>query len=289
MTTRTTTSVFTLVMLLSAAAGLVLAADEKLTTEISVLVGFPSTEQEAGGGVVLVPGTVLPVDGEESDPAQQAQQDIVKRSLSFARAVEKLWTTFRLDPERRVQSGRRVQAVPRQEHELPVPTDETVKVRVTLQDKDEQEATYRVVFLQAEGVIADSTVTVARGGRAVVGGMDGKAAPYLFVFVQPDPPHSEAVRFDKELGLSQPEAVHRPAPTYPEQARRDRVTGVVVLDTVIAEDGSVLDVSILESPVPSLAQAAVEAVRQWKFKPARTPDGKAVMVSFVITVSFTLK
>ena len=54
----------------------------------------------------------------------------------------------------------------------------------------EEGATYRIVFRQDQTKLADSKLTVARGGRAVVGGMDGEAAPYVFVFVQPDPPHA---------------------------------------------------------------------------------------------------
>jgi len=76
------------------------------------------------------------------------------------------------------------------------------------------------------------------------------------------------------------------APRYPAIAQASRVEGVVILEAVIAEDGSVQDVRVLRSK-PLLDDAAMEAVRQWRFTPTLL-GGQPVPVVMTITVSFTL-
>ena len=76
-------------------------------------------------------------------------------------------------------------------------------------------------------------------------------------------------------------------PHYPEEARVARTQGAVVLEVRVGEDGSVDDVRVLQ-PLPNgLDEAAVEAVRQWKFQPAMK-DGRAIPVVFELTISFRL-
>jgi periplasmic protein TonB len=60
--------------------------------------------------------------------------------------------------------------------------------------------------------------------------------------------------------------IHDVAPTYPPEAGRARIEGTVVLLAVIAKDGTVQDVRV-ESGLPVLAQAAINAVKQWRYKP----------------------
>jgi len=83
-----------------------------------------------------------------------------------------------------------------------------------------------------------------------------------------------------------PELLHKVKPGYPEVARRARVTGTVILQAVIGESGDVEGITILRSR-PLLDEAAVAAVRQWKYKPA-TLNGVPVKVYFTVTVEFIL-
>ena len=76
-------------------------------------------------------------------------------------------------------------------------------------------------------------------------------------------------------------------PAYPEEARKNRVQGKVLLEAVVDEKGIVAKVGTLESPDPALADAAVEAVKRWTYKPA-TLKGKPVKVRMTITVNFKL-
>lgn len=84
-----------------------------------------------------------------------------------------------------------------------------------------------------------------------------------------------------------PQVETRVEPVYPEEYRRARVTGLVILEVAVSENGTVDHVSLRRSLAPELDRAAVNAVRQWKFKPA-TLDGKPVPALFHVTINFKL-
>ena len=84
-----------------------------------------------------------------------------------------------------------------------------------------------------------------------------------------------------------PEALTKIAPTYPDEARESGVQGVVLVQALVIEDGSVADCRIVNS-IPLLDEAAIAAVRQWRFKPARTA-GKPVAVWLAVPVRFSLQ
>jgi TonB family protein len=81
----------------------------------------------------------------------------------------------------------------------------------------------------------------------------------------------------------------RIAPRYPEIGRKARVQGVVILQAVILEDGTVSSVDVLKSPGAHFGfdQAAIDAVRQWRYRPG-LKDGRPVRVYFTVTVDFVL-
>jgi len=81
--------------------------------------------------------------------------------------------------------------------------------------------------------------------------------------------------------------VTKPDPVYPETARTAGLEGLVVLDAVIAADGSVKRLRPVSGP-DLLAQSATEAVRSWKFEPYLF-SGKPVEVETTIAVEFRLQ
>lgn len=84
-----------------------------------------------------------------------------------------------------------------------------------------------------------------------------------------------------------PVVISRVEPAYTDDARRARISGIVILESVIDHTGVVTDVRVLK-PLPfGLSEAAVDAVKQWVFKPA-TLNGEAVDVMFNLTVNFKL-
>ena len=86
--------------------------------------------------------------------------------------------------------------------------------------------------------------------------------------------------------IQESKLIFKPDPVYPELARRVRVSGTVVLDVQIDEEGNVSDVRVL-SGHPLLTAAAVEAVRRWKYSPT-VLNGEPVPVVATVTVIFRL-
>src|SRR5208282_3664003 len=80
--------------------------------------------------------------------------------------------------------------------------------------------------------------------------------------------------------------IHDVAPQYPPEAGRARIEGAVVLMAVIGKDGSVEDVRV-ESGLPILAQAAIDAVKQWRYRPYLL-NGEPIEIDSRITINFTL-
>jgi protein TonB len=75
-------------------------------------------------------------------------------------------------------------------------------------------------------------------------------------------------------------------PNYPPLARQARIQGVVVLQAQISKEGSIENLQLI-SGHPMLAPAAIEAVKQWKYKPYLL-NGEPVEVETQVQVNFTL-
>ncbi len=84
-----------------------------------------------------------------------------------------------------------------------------------------------------------------------------------------------------------PTPLSREEPEYPESARLDNIQGEVALAGVIDVDGSVTDVEVRQADAEVLGQAAVRAVRNWKFTRC-TVDQKPVPLPFTVRVDFHL-
>ena len=89
-------------------------------------------------------------------------------------------------------------------------------------------------------------------------------------------------------GIEPPGLLREVTPHYTEQARRSGLEGEVLLEIVVGADGSVSDVRVLRRLGGGLDSRAVEAVRQWRFSPARR-FGTPVAVIVEVAVEFTLR
>lgn len=87
-------------------------------------------------------------------------------------------------------------------------------------------------------------------------------------------------------GVTEAVLIRKVDPTYPPQARVQRLAGSVILDATIAEDGSIHEVKVVSGP-PQLAAAATAAVRQWRYSPSLL-SGKPIEVQKQITIVFKL-
>jgi protein TonB len=87
-------------------------------------------------------------------------------------------------------------------------------------------------------------------------------------------------------GVSQGLLIRKVQPNYPPLARQARIQGNVVLTAEISKDGSIENLRLV-SGHPMLAPAAIEAVKQWKYKPYFL-NGEPVEVETQVTVIFSL-
>jgi protein TonB len=86
--------------------------------------------------------------------------------------------------------------------------------------------------------------------------------------------------------MSEGDLVRKILPTYPPLARSARIQGVVVLQAVISKEGAIENLRVLAGH-PMLAPAAIEAVRQWRYRPY-VLNNEPVEVETQITVNFSL-
>lgn len=126
----------------------------------------------------------------------------------------------------------------------------------------------------------------------VVGGLSGGVSSGLLggtrstpvVSKTPEPTPVKRIRVASRV--AEANLIHDVPPQYPPEAGRERIEGTVVLMTVIGKDGSVQDVQVV-SGLPLLAQAAIDAVKQWRYKPYLL-NGEPVEIDSRVTINFTL-
>src|SRR4051812_44081921 len=122
--------------------------------------------------------------------------------------------------------------------------------------------------------------------RGVVGGFGND--PEIAIRDEPPPPAATVQLAPVRIGgiIKPPRKIQDVAPVYPELARTARVSGVVIIEATIDEQGSVQDARVLRS-IPLLDRAAIDAVRQWRFTPT-VLNGQVIPVVMTVTVNFRL-
>ena len=110
------------------------------------------------------------------------------------------------------------------------------------------------------------------------------------IFGVPDAPPEPEPEGPIRVGgqIKEPKTLRKIPPTYPEIARKARIEGVVILEATIDKQGNVENVKVLRGLPMGLTEAAVEAVKQWKYEPS-TLNGKPVEVLMTVTVTFRLQ
>ena len=156
--------------------------------------------------------------------------------------------------------------------------------------------------IKRDGELVSSPVIHTRlGERAIITAVGKADGPFLFVVIEIDRVSPrELVRrglrhsWRKDYLLVDGEDVTAPVviekvqPVYTEVARENKQQGRVVLRAVINEEGVIEDVEVIEGQPYGLSEQAVEAVRQWRFKPA-VHKGEPVAVFYLLTINFRLE
>jgi TonB family protein len=118
------------------------------------------------------------------------------------------------------------------------------------------------------------------------------------------PPHSDAPEKEKPKSddekletvafdgyceeITHPVVVEKINPKYPPEARKEKLMGTVIVETVITDQGIVDTIEVVESDDQRFSEAAIEAIEQWRFEPALC-DGTPVGVYYNLTVNFRLE
>jgi protein TonB len=124
------------------------------------------------------------------------------------------------------------------------------------------------------GGVAGGSLGGAIGG--VIGG----------VGVAPPPPRPTQTRIRQGGQVQAAKLMNKVQPLYPPLARQTRISGTVRLHAIIAKNGTVEQLEVI-SGHPLLVQAALDAVRQWRYQ-ATTLNGEPVEVDTTIDVIFSL-
>jgi TonB family protein len=119
------------------------------------------------------------------------------------------------------------------------------------------------------------------GGRAIVS-VTGDAGEQHFFVVQVD---RRGTAGQAAASDAHPKLLHRVNPEYPASEKASRVEGLVVALLRVEIDGRVGDARIERGLGAAFDTAALEAVRQWRFEPARR-DGNAVTADYRVTIRF---
>ncbi len=121
------------------------------------------------------------------------------------------------------------------------------------------------------GIPSGSSAGVLGG---ILGGIPG----------MPPPPPPKRIRIGGMV--QQANLVRMVQPVYPAIAKAARIQGTVILHAVIAKDGSIQELQYMSGP-PLLVQTAMDAVRQWRYRPTLL-NGEPVEVETTIQVIFSL-
>ncbi len=124
-------------------------------------------------------------------------------------------------------------------------------------------------------------------GPGVIGGASDRAAAPPPPAPTPSPAvTTPVVPRPVSEGVLRGRAVMTHTPTYPEMARRIRLSGQVQIQVLISEDGRVIEATILNGH-PLLRAAALDSARRWVFTPTRL-SGVPVKVQGILTFNFTM-
>jgi TonB family protein len=139
------------------------------------------------------------------------------------------------------------------------------------------------------GGLFDSLAAFRSDGSARGGARDGKLIPgETRISFEGKRTIKVASAPQPGKGINAPTILDYVPPVYPPAAEAAGVQGVVTIDAGIDENGRVQEAKVRRS-VPLLDQAAIDAVKQWKYSPARNLAGVPISAIMTISVTFQLK
>jgi len=135
-------------------------------------------------------------------------------------------------------------------------------------------------------VMATTGVVGGVPGGVPGGSMGGVMGSILATTNMPAPKIATPQRVRVSSGVQSGLLIRKVPPAYPPLARQARIQGTVILQAQISKEGNIENLQLI-SGHPMLAPAAIEAVKQWKYKPYLL-NGEPVEVETQVQVNFTL-
>lgn len=177
-------------------------------------------------------------------------------------------------PPPKVQVVKQITPPMIQQGKLMAPTVIPKKVNIIKEEQAPPDVAAGVVGGVTGGVPGGSAGGVLGG---IIGGTGGGPPP-------PPPKTPQTLRVGGNV--QQANLIHQVMPVYPEIAKTAHIQGTVVLHAIIAKDGTVQELQYISGP-PLLMRSAMDAVRQWRYRPTLL-NGEPVKVDTTISVVFTL-
>ncbi len=155
----------------------------------------------------------------------------------------------------------------------PIDVETTISLVFALKKTDEAEPTSGAPATNGNSNSASASQT------GLPDALNGTGPP-------PPPPHNAPSRIRVGGAAQARSLVHQVQPTYPMYAKMQYITGTVVLHVILARDGSVQTVEVVSGP-DDLVRSAVDAVKQWRYKPTLL-NGQPVEVDTTVQVIFSM-
>jgi protein TonB len=141
------------------------------------------------------------------------------------------------------------------------------------------------VFKEAE-IPPDVANNSNSNQSGVFGGIPGQGIMSGSAPTPPPPKPAPPARIKQGGDVTAASIITQTRPAYPPLARQARIQGTVVLHAIIDKEGKVAQMEIV-SGHPLLVQSALEAVKQWRYKPTQL-NGEPVEVDTTIQVTFSM-
>ena len=245
----------------------------------------------AGGGKIMPPKLIKEVEPVYPKIARQARVEgvVIAEATTdvYGQVIEvKVLRSVPLLDQAAVDALKQWVYEPMVINGTPRPVTFTVTLQFTLDDEKKPKAgeiggVHGGVVSGIGGVTGGVQGGVSKG---VEGGVKGGVAGGVVSAQELQKFEGDAVRAVGDI--KPPKRVQEVLPIYPPIARQARVEGTVILEAKTDEQGNVVDAKVLKS-IPLLDQAAIDAVRQWRYEPIII-SGKARKVLFTVTVRFVL-
>ncbi len=162
----------------------------------------------------------------------------------------------------------------------PLPKPGAVNVKVAVVEKSRQEP--------VENILLDTEVVLPDGEVAMLGFRDPQERSFFIAFYVQGRDEEFGRGAVRLAGEERPKFVRKVDPVYPLEAKKKGLQGAVTVEAVLGKDGKVKAARAVDSPEPILAQAALDAVRQWEYEPFVSAGG-CREVMFTVTVRFVLR